>query len=210
MEGIALLQAAHKAGLKIVTDGSNLVVRGPRKAAAIAMELLAQKAEILRLLSGNGNENQPFCGKTGISFPPPPAIVASPGAGCTASQLQASTLAGEASGLAVEQVSMARNSIEILALAGRIIAESDGRSPQPNPTVHQMFADARTRLGFRDVEERSITSWLRRNAPDVATKWPEAPLDASWFDWRLRVSSEQVLRLDEAFSSITGISLRMR
>ena len=64
-----------------------------------------------------------------------------------------------------------------------------------------MFAEARVRLGTRDLEERSITAWLRQHVPDVASLWPEAPLTASWFDWRRRIGADHVEALDEAWQS---------
>ena len=61
---------------------------------------------------------------------------------------------------------------EFLTRADQMIAESEGRRPPPNPTVHEMFA------GTPVSEERSLTTWLRRHAPGVAALWPQAPLGA--------------------------------
>lgn len=97
---------------------------------------------------------------------------------------------------------------EILARADALLEESEGRRPPGNPTVHQMFADAHARLGQHDLEERSITGWLRQQAPEVAGLWPEAPVTASWLDWRLHVGREHLDVLDRAFEAVTGCSIK--
>jgi hypothetical protein len=80
-----------------------------------------------------------------------------------------------------------------------VIADSEGRRAPPNSTVHAMFA------GSQVSDERSLTVWLRRHAPQVAALWPEAPLGASWFDWRLQVGPEAMPALDQAWSAILGM-----
>ena len=52
MGGLTLLERARAAGLIVVADGETLRVRGPRKAAGLARELIAHKAEVLEELSG--------------------------------------------------------------------------------------------------------------------------------------------------------------
>ncbi len=78
----------------------------------------------------------------------------------------------------------------------------------PLPPVHAMFDEARARLGSRDLEERSLTAWIKKNAPAVAACWTEAPLDASWFDWRCHVGREHLDVLDSAFEAVTGCSIK--
>jgi hypothetical protein len=87
---------------------------------------------------------------------------------------------------------------EVHARADQMIAESEGRRLPPNPTVHEMFA------GTRVSDERSITAWLRRHAPEVAALWPEAPLGASWLDWRTHAGQAAMPVLDQAWSAVTG------
>jgi hypothetical protein len=89
-----------------------------------------------------------------------------------------------------------------------MILESEGRRPPPNPTVHDMCDEARARLGSRDLEEQSITAWIKKNAPAVAALWPEAPLTAAWFDWRTHVGREHLDVLDRAFEALTGCSIK--
>lgn len=90
----------------------------------------------------------------------------------------------------------------VLTLADALIGESEGRRPPPNPTVHRMFDEARARVGHRDLEERSITASLRKYAPEVAARWIDAPVTASWFDWRLHVGREHLDALDRAFEAV--------
>jgi hypothetical protein len=66
-----------------------------------------------------------------------------------------------------------------------------------------MFSEACERFGPRAFEEGSLTAWLREHAPEVAALWPEAPVNASWFDWRRRVGPEQVEVLDRAWKEVT-------
>ena len=52
MEGITLLERARTAGLRVHADGETLIIRGPRQAEHVALELLQHKAEVLRQLRG--------------------------------------------------------------------------------------------------------------------------------------------------------------
>lgn len=88
-------------------------------------------------------------------------------------------------------------------LADRVIDESAGHRPPPNPGVIAMLERGHGRFGFRAQAERSLTDWLRRHRPEVAQLWPEAPLDASWLDWRQRLGPEHVPTLDAAFEAMT-------
>jgi len=90
---------------------------------------------------------------------------------------------------------------EVFARIDALIEESEGHRPPANPTVHQMFDKAYEHFGTRDLEERSITAWLKRNAPEVSALWPDAPLEASWFDWRLKAGGEYMGQLDAAFKA---------
>ena len=47
MEGLELLEKAFKSGLQVRADGDSLVVRGPRSAEPVALELLAHKKEVI-------------------------------------------------------------------------------------------------------------------------------------------------------------------
>jgi hypothetical protein len=88
---------------------------------------------------------------------------------------------------------------ELPARAGLLIDEVEGRRSSPKETVHALFACTWV------SEERSITAWLGCNAAEVAALWPEAPLAASWFDWRLQVGPEAMPALDQAWSAILGM-----
>ncbi len=92
-------------------------------------------------------------------------------------------------------------------LADRVLAEHDGNVRHKNQSVWDMFAEARARFGTRNLEERSITAWLRKHAPEVAARWPEAPLDAGWLDWRQHVGREPLATLDKAFETATGAAI---
>jgi hypothetical protein len=50
VDGLRLLAAAEEAGLTVSTDGDRLVVRGPRRAEALARELIANKSRVLPYL----------------------------------------------------------------------------------------------------------------------------------------------------------------
>lgn len=90
---------------------------------------------------------------------------------------------------------------EIYARADRNFAESQGRIRRPNQSVWDML-DRSARRWPGTGEERSITAWLQKNAPEVAALWPEAPLEAAWYDWRLRVGPDVVPQLDLAWRAV--------
>lgn len=50
MDGMSLLREARAAGLLVMVHGDQLVVRGPRRAEAVAQRLLDHKAEIVAAL----------------------------------------------------------------------------------------------------------------------------------------------------------------
>lgn len=50
MEGLELLAQARTAGLIVESHGTDLVVKGPKRAAAIALKLIKHKAAILAAL----------------------------------------------------------------------------------------------------------------------------------------------------------------
>jgi hypothetical protein len=50
MDGLKLLQEAKAAGLAVSVDGDKLVIRGPRKAEAIAKLLLEHKPAVIEAL----------------------------------------------------------------------------------------------------------------------------------------------------------------
>lgn len=59
MDGLILLRRAREAGLAVKTDGDKLVIRGPRRAEAVACLLIENKLEVLAALTpawlaGNG------------------------------------------------------------------------------------------------------------------------------------------------------------
>ena len=62
MDSVTLLTQAQTAGLKVHAEGDRLVVRGPRAAEALALRLLAHKAELLPLLTATGGDPCPRCG----------------------------------------------------------------------------------------------------------------------------------------------------
>ncbi len=51
MDGITLLQQAHAAGLKVIAEGNQLKIRGPRRAELIAKQLIAHKPVVLDALA---------------------------------------------------------------------------------------------------------------------------------------------------------------
>ena len=77
MDSIALLDVARKVGLQVTTDGQRLIVRGPKQAEPLARQLLAQKAEVMALLTADQ------------STPAPLGHVGRHGAPCDASAPQA-------------------------------------------------------------------------------------------------------------------------
>lgn len=89
--------------------------------------------------------------------------------------------------------------------ADKGIAEAAGWVPSPDPPVAAMFKETRLRLGWRDVEERSLTARLRKVMPSVAALWPAAPLTAAWVDWRLHMGPEHNGVLDEAWRTVLGL-----
>jgi hypothetical protein len=50
MDGLTLLRRARDAGLAVVTEGEKLVIRGPRRAEAIARLLIEHKPEVMAAL----------------------------------------------------------------------------------------------------------------------------------------------------------------
>ncbi len=51
MGGVALLDEARAAGLTVRADGDRLVVRGPRRCAALARSILDHKPDVMALLA---------------------------------------------------------------------------------------------------------------------------------------------------------------
>jgi hypothetical protein len=51
MEGLTLLRDARAAGLSLARDGDKLVIRGPRRAEAVAQRLLSRKVELIEALA---------------------------------------------------------------------------------------------------------------------------------------------------------------
>ena len=51
MDGLGLLAKAQAAGVTVEVAGENLVLRGPKRAEAIARELIQQKAAVLAVLA---------------------------------------------------------------------------------------------------------------------------------------------------------------
>ena len=51
MDGMILLIETHSAGLKVVAEGADLRIRGPRRAGEIAQRLIANKAAVLEALA---------------------------------------------------------------------------------------------------------------------------------------------------------------
>src|SRR5262245_20590771 len=51
MDGMTLLEQARLAGLAVNVQGDKLVIRGPRRAAPLAEQLLAHKAKVLDALA---------------------------------------------------------------------------------------------------------------------------------------------------------------
>jgi hypothetical protein len=57
MDGVSLLAEAKAAGLAVWAEGDKLVIRGPRRAEALAEELLSRKGEILTLITRQSDVN---------------------------------------------------------------------------------------------------------------------------------------------------------
>jgi hypothetical protein len=51
VDGLTLLERAREAGLAVRMDGESLVIGGPRRAAAIAQQLLAHKREVMAAMA---------------------------------------------------------------------------------------------------------------------------------------------------------------
>ena len=79
-------------------------------------------------------------------------------------------------------------------LADGILAEVDGRVRRKNPCVHDMLEEAKARFEAWTSNEKSLTSWLRKNAPS----------DAAWIDWRQKTGADHMATLDRAFEPVTG------
>jgi hypothetical protein len=74
MDGVALLNRAREAGLKVVAENGNLRIRGPSKSAAVSDLLIANKAAVISALetasSANlGHDLRPFDSGTGTETP---------------------------------------------------------------------------------------------------------------------------------------------
>lgn len=52
MDGMTLIAEAQAAGLVVLADGEKLIVRGPKSAGAVALRLLARKADVMAALGG--------------------------------------------------------------------------------------------------------------------------------------------------------------
>jgi hypothetical protein len=50
VDGVMLLSEAHAAGLQVHAEGARLIVRGPKRLAVLAQQLLNHKAPILDIL----------------------------------------------------------------------------------------------------------------------------------------------------------------
>ena len=50
MEGLTLLAAAHATGLQVRVEGEHLIVRGPKRLALLAQQLLRHKDEVLAIV----------------------------------------------------------------------------------------------------------------------------------------------------------------
>ena len=55
MDAVMLLRRAQEAGLRVRTNGSNIVVRGPKKAYPVVELLAAHKANVLAFLRSTGD-----------------------------------------------------------------------------------------------------------------------------------------------------------
>ena len=54
MDGVALLDRAREAGVRVEADGDRLIVRGPGAAEGLAKQLLAHKPDVLAALGRLG------------------------------------------------------------------------------------------------------------------------------------------------------------
>lgn len=53
MDGLSLLKQAQAAGLAVEAQGDKLVIRGPKRAEALALELIQQKAAVMAVLTAS-------------------------------------------------------------------------------------------------------------------------------------------------------------
>lgn len=60
MDALTLIFCARALGLSVVTDGDRLVVRGPKRAAAVAAALLDRKPEVLAALAEADRGGRPL------------------------------------------------------------------------------------------------------------------------------------------------------
>jgi len=70
MDAVMLHRRFHDAGLRIEPDGDKLLVKGPRRAAAIVELLSMHKAEVLALLAQAGDARPPIAGETSPAAEP--------------------------------------------------------------------------------------------------------------------------------------------
>jgi hypothetical protein len=63
MDGITLLREAEAAGLSVEVVGDKLVVRGPKRAEAVALRLLAHKPDVIKALRAPAGDHgeHPVC-----------------------------------------------------------------------------------------------------------------------------------------------------
>lgn len=59
MDGLTLLHEAAAAGLTVRADGDTLVIRGPKRAEAVARLLLAHKPDVMSALAVSSASTQP-------------------------------------------------------------------------------------------------------------------------------------------------------
>src|SRR5687768_9938149 len=59
MDGLTLLWDARAAGLTVRGDGDRLIIRGPRRAASMAKQLLARKPDVLAALATEAADPTP-------------------------------------------------------------------------------------------------------------------------------------------------------
>src|SRR5437879_2863956 len=59
MRGLSLVHEARTAGLVLIRQGDELVIRGPKSAAPLARRLLDHKAEVLLVLDGERAADHP-------------------------------------------------------------------------------------------------------------------------------------------------------
>ncbi|SRR5260221_997570 len=75
MDGLTLYKEALAAGLEVRAAGEKLVVRGPRRLAPLARELLAQKPVIMALLAAEDTEIVWRAEVMRSQVPPPPHAI---------------------------------------------------------------------------------------------------------------------------------------